>query len=106
MKTSITAIVCAAMISLAVAPAHANGLGFTVSPVKSGFSAQSQIVKVKSKKGRGVVAGVAIGLGILGIVAAASRASAAEEHARQCRRWLARCEDGSERSCWKFDNRC
>jgi hypothetical protein len=107
MNKTITAIVCAALISLTVAPASAGSLGFTVSPAKGSFAAQSQIVKVKSGKGRGVATGVAIGLGILGIVAAASRASAeADEYARQCRRWRHQCNEGWERACYKYDDRC
>lgn len=57
----------------------------------------------------GAIAG-AIALGVLGAIAASEAARAndrrAHRHARSCRKWLRKCDRGSDWACDKFDDNC
>ena len=116
MKLVFATIASAAIISIAPLSAEAGMSGFGV---KGGaINAQNDLVqnvRGRRHRGRGVGTGVAIGLGVLGAIAAGSAAAERRdydddddryEHRRRCRRWFRHCEDGSERACWRYENRC
>lgn len=57
----------------------------------------------RGRRGRGAAVGAGIALGVLGAIAASE---AHASHRRRCRRWRRQCYNGSDRACWKYDDRC
>jgi hypothetical protein len=43
---------------------------------------------------------------VLGAIAASEAYARERRHERRCRRWRRQCYNGSDRACWKFDDRC
>lgn len=61
----------------------------------------------RGRRGRRIGRGVAIGLGALAIGAIAAEAARANGYrGGRCGRWLRACENGSYRSCRRYDRNC
>lgn len=62
----------------------------------------------RGRRGRRIGRGVAIGLGALAIGAIAAEAARSNGYYRggRCGRWLRACENGSYRSCRRYDRNC
>ena len=60
----------------------------------------------RGRRGRGVAIGAGVALGVLGAIAASEAYARERRHERRCRCWRRQCYNGSDRACWKFDDRC
>jgi hypothetical protein len=61
----------------------------------------------RGRRGRRIGRGVAIGLGALAIGAIAAEAARSNRYrGGRCGRWLRACENGSRRSCRRYDRNC
>jgi len=58
------------------------------------------------RRGRGVAIGAGVALGVLGAIAASEAHARNRRYERRCRRWRRQCYNGSDRACWRYDNRC
>jgi len=115
MKSTFAAITTASLIAFAHAPAHAGMGGLAAVPITKAQT--SGLVHKTGRGGRRLATGFAIGLGILGIMAA-SRAHAGRYDAdvydyeyerrfnHRCRRWRRRCINGNDRACLKHEDLC
>lgn len=106
----------AAEVRMPAAPkAGALAGSFSLPQVETAKKADK--IVVAGRRFRRRARGAAIALGVLGVVGAIAAAKASEREYRRdrryhrrirrsCRRWLRDCEDGYDRACWKFENRC
>ena len=89
-------------------PAQAKMAG--MSSAASNISTSNQFIHKAGRRGRHIAAGVVIGLGVLGAIAASNAHAQGHYYEtrfeRRCRRWHRRCVHGSDRACYKFDTRC
>ncbi len=112
MRILILAIVAASLTAVSKTPVHATMAGPAV--VGKSVLADNAIVHKTGRRGRRLATGIAIGLGILGIIAASkARARHYDDYevydrrmARRCRRWHRRCLNGNDRACFKHEDRC
>jgi hypothetical protein len=75
--------------------------------VRRGGFRGNRVVGRRGGRGRRIGRGVAIGLGALAIGAIAAEAARANSYGGgQCGRWLRACENGSYRSCRRYDRNC
>ncbi|MEL6872530.1 MAG: hypothetical protein AAFO62_07010 [Pseudomonadota bacterium] len=98
----------------AAANAGALAGGFSIPALETGTKVKK--VQVAQRRRRRRIRrrrGAAIALGVLGVVGAIAAAKASEReyrrnrrYRRRCRRWLRQCEDGYDRACYRFEDRC
>lgn len=60
----------------------------------------------RGRRGRGAAIGAGIAIGVLGAIAASEAHAAERRHRRRCNRWRRQCYNGSDRACWKYEDRC
>lgn len=58
------------------------------------------------RRGRGVAIGAGVALGVLGAIAASEAYARDRRYESRCHRWRRQCYNGSDRACWRFENRC
>lgn len=102
MKATIATLVIASTIATSLTPAQAGMISLG-NAHKASETTESMVHKTR---GRGVALATGLVAGMVLMGAAASANRAASRRARVCRRWLSRCNSGSERSCWKYDTKC
>ena len=115
MKILIAAVAVGGLLASANAPVYAGPASTGLNPATAQQFGQDGLVQKTGRRGRRLATGLAIGLGVLGVIAA-SRARAhghidyeveIDDHEyRHIRRWRRRCVDGFDRACFKFEDRC
>lgn len=114
MKTTIQAFSAAAILAIAIAgtagSAQAGMSGLAKLDASKNAHSSTIVHQTKGKRGGNLVKGLAAGvaIGVIGAAAVGGGLGRITEspHERRCRRWLNRCEMGYENACWKFDDRC
>jgi hypothetical protein len=115
MKFIVAAVAAAGRLAMSQSNAYA-GMPGLAGPAAT-INTDDGLVHKTGRRGRRIATGVAIGLGILGVIAASRAARAHDYRAhdyddrewryeRRCRRLRQRCLEGSDRACFKFDNHC
>ena len=102
MKTTIATLVIASTIATSLTPAQAGMI--SLGGAQRAADTTEAIIHKTKGRGTALAAGMIAGMLMMGAAASASRA--ASRHANICRRWLNSCNNGSERSCWKYDTKC
>ncbi len=111
MRLFIAAIAAAGMLAINTGSATAGMSGLAGNSAMAAYQ-DDLVIKTGRRRGRRLATGIAIGLGILGIIAASRAARAGHyddyewRHVRRCERWRRRCLNGNDRACFRFDNRC
>ncbi len=114
MTTTIQAFSAAAIFAFAIAgtagSAQAGMSGLEKLDVSNNAHPSAIVHQTKGKRAGNIVKGLAAGvaIGVIGAAAASGGLGRINEspHERRCRRWLNRCEMGYENACWKFEDHC
>ena len=112
MRTSVLTAAAMGLLLVSSTTAKAQFAGLQTLDANTGASPLVHKTGRRSRRnGRiaaGVVAGVVGAIAVHELHRSARRREARRwsRHQRNCRRWLRWCRNGSDRACWRYDNRC
>lgn len=101
------AVALACSVSV-IATTNASAHSMSVMPGATKSAAPSSDVQQVDRRGRGIALGIGALIGTAIILNEAARADGHRRYQRSsmCGRLLYRCEDGSEWSCRRYEDRC